>query len=321
VISGPYTISVTDVTVSQAPSLSGLAHLSGIGISDTAAHVGAAIDALAGMTQVNAITLTDGGIPTLSLTAAQLAADGAVLQRIQGNFDLLIDASAPNLIIQGYQPGNGAHGNIAVFQGTASEYQLAAESNGTGVTVTDTGTGRASVDTLSGIDALQFSDLSVIVAPAPATAQATGGNITELYGAVFGRVPDAAGLSYYETELAQNPSLPLTTFAEDFLQSPEYTASAPAYAWTTAGESAFITDTYQKLLGRAPESGAIPYYLNLITQLTQGVSQSNSTAYAAADLFAHATVLVDISNSAEFLGDVQISGQHPASSQHWLLLL
>ena len=47
-------------------------------------------------------------------------------------------------------------------------------------------------------------------------------------------------------------------------------------------------------------------------------------AYASADALAHATVLTYFSQSTEFLNDVQVTAQNPASpgfSGHWLVLV
>ncbi|SRR5579859_1143954 len=353
-LQGNYSLGIYNNTVAEAVAFSGQPHLkilevedtaanilsSSSGISalaqkytvyadvlDSAANVSANIDALETLVQnqqLEAVGLTDTGIPTLSITAAQLSSDIGVLRETIGSFHLLISASSgTNLTIQGYHPYLLSVSDTVVFSGSSSEYQISALANGQGVTVTDTGTGRTSTDTLTGINAIQFSDATVIVASTPGASggTATSGNITELYGAVFGRLPDAAGLAYYQNELTNNPGESLVSFATKFLSSPEYTNnSAHRYAQNTAGETQFITDMYTNLLHRAPEAGAVPYYLNLISELTQG-SAAGSSAYTSADLTAHATLLVDFSNSAEFLNDVQITAQHPASSQHWLVLV
>jgi hypothetical protein len=116
----------------------------------------------------------------------------------------------------------------------------------------------------------------------------------------------------------------LVSLAQNFLQSPEYTNNSEhTYPQTAAGESQFITDSYNNLLHRAPESGAIPYYQNLISQFNRGLIPGTA-AYIAADLQAHAIVLVDFSASPEFLGDVQVTAANPASAGftgHWLLLI
>ena len=54
----------------------------------------------------------------------------------------------------------------------------------------------------------------------------------------------------------------------------------------------------------------------MLANLTPG-----TTAYAQADLVAHATVLAYSSESPEFLSDVQVTAHNPASAQHWLVLI
>jgi hypothetical protein len=46
-----------------------------------------------------------------------------------------------------------------------------------------------------------------------------------------------------------------------------------------------------------------------------------SAAYAAADAVAHAYVITDFSASSEFLGLIQVTGNHPNSATHWLVLI
>ena len=243
--------------------------------------------------------VTSGGLLTLPGVSAPLS--------------LGISATAANLTID----GSTTEGTTVIFSGKASDYSISA--SGSTITVTDTGTGRSSTDHLTNVTALHFSDVTDIVAATPGTDGAvTTGNITELYGAVFGRLPDVPGLAYYQAELTANPAIPLLTFAQWFLASPEY-VSAHSYAQSTAGDDKFITDSYTNLLKRAPEAAALPYYENVINQFTQGLTPGTS-AYAAAQAEGHALVLVYFSASGEFLGDVQITAQNPSSAQHWLLL-
>jgi hypothetical protein len=162
----------------------------------------------------------------------------------------------------------------------------------------------------------------IVASTTPVSGEAvTSAEITSLYAAVFAREPDLAGLNFYEQFAAANPSTSIFTYAQYFLQSSEYTSnSAHNYAQTTAGDTQFITDTYENLLHRAPETGAIPYYLTVIDKMLTGVT-AGTTAYTAAELVAHATVLAYISQSPEFLSDVQVTAANPASSSHWLVLV
>jgi hypothetical protein len=146
--------------------------------------------------------------------------------------------------------------------------------------------------------------------------------IADLYAAVLARTPDVAGLAFYQSFAAANPATPIVTYAEWFLSSPEYTGtSAHDYAQSAAGDAQFITDTYQNLLHRAPETGAIAFYETKVIDPILATVTPGTTAYTQAELKAHAMVLTYFSVSGEFLGDVQITAAQPANAQHWLALV
>jgi hypothetical protein len=301
-------------TVQQAVSAFSTGALSSTtAIYDTSAAVQSDLDALqnaAAAGKLPAITLTDSGIPTITVTSAQLSTDSAVLKDIAGDYVLDITVPAGGDAIAGM----AGHANIAAFAALASQYSVVSQAGVLSVTNLSSG----AVTTLTGVTALQFSDTTEIVAQMPGAGTVTTGNITELYSAVLGREPDVAGLAFYQGYLQANPSTSLLTFAEWFLASPEYTDnSAHTYAQSAAGDAQFITDSYTNLLGRAPDAGAIPYYQAVIDQFTNGLVP-NTPAYAAAQALGHAQVLVYFSASAEFLSDVQITAASPANAHHWL---
>ncbi len=287
-------------------------------IRDSARDIQSAIDALAPLAAAKdlaAITLTDSGIPVLTISATQASSDAGVLSKIVGTFSLTETVDAANLTISG--PAN-ALGTTIAFSGAAAQFTLTPAGDGLNFTVTGSGT----TDHLTNIQALKFSDYTLIVAQAPGDGVVTTGNITNIYAAVLSREPDLAGLSYYQKLLQSNPNTPMTVFALDFLNSSEYTADAAhSYALTTAGDAQFITDTYTNLLHRAPAPGDVAWYqANVIAPLLNG-AVSGSSAYAAAVLNAHAALLVDFSNSSEFRTDVEVTATSPASAQHWLVLI
>ena len=268
----------------------------------SAAQVLADAAALGDISGSYAITLT-GGTTTLSVSPAQLASDATVLKAITGGITFTIDGSAANITVNGV----AGHANTVVFSGTASEYTIAPVGNGLSqFTVTDSGTGRTSIDTFStDITALQFSDLTDIVAQQPGGASSvTTGNITELYSAVLAREPDVSGLAFYQNFLKTNPTTGLQTFADYFLNSTEY-KSSHTYAADTAGDTQFITDSYQNLLHRTPSQDEINFYL------TNVMTKPDS----------HALMLVYFSNSPEFLSNVEVTAANPSSAQHWLILI
>jgi len=289
-----------------------------VAVTDSAASVFANLDQLEQMMPSWAllgIVLTDSGIPTETVTSAQLSSDRAVLSIIDSTLVLDVTATGKEASIQGLP--NLA--TVVVFGGTASQYGIAKTASAGVFDVTNSTGG---ITAVSDVTALQFSDHTLFVASqTPAVAGAvSSAEVANLYAAVFARTPDVAGLNYYEQEAAANPSLTLINFAESFLSSPEYT-NAHSYAQTTAGDTQFITDTYSNLLHRAPDNAAaITYYLNVISQFTSGFAVGTA-GYTAAELAAHAQVLADFGNSPEFIGDVQVTSTHPADAQHWLVLV
>lgn len=287
-------------------------------IRDSAGNIQLSADRLAPLASahdISYISLTDSGTPNITLSTTQTASDSAVLSHIVGNFTFTDVVIGNNLTISGLA---NALGNTVLFSGDAVQYTISTTGNGSSFQVQN----GASIDTVSNVQALQFGNYRDIVAAQPATNSVTSGNITEIYGAVFGREPDVPGLAFYENFAVQNPATPLLTYAEFFLASPEYTNnSAHNYAQTVAGDQQFIKDSYSNLLGRTPAAAEIAFYENnVIAPMLNGLTTGTS-AYQAAQTVAHAQVLVYFSASPEFLNDVQVTAATPPSNSHWLLLI
>jgi len=288
-------------------------------VSDSAAHVARSLDgleSLAAQGKLGAIALTDTAIPTLSISAAQSVSDAIALQAISSSYVLSINVPASAATVEGVK-GQGAG---AVFSGAASQYTITPAGDGVNFTVSSA----SGTVHLSNITALQFSDFTDIVASQtpPAGGAVSSAMVTELYGAVLGRLPDVPGLAYYEASAAASPTLPFIQFAEWFLASPEYTGNAAhSYALNSQGDAQFITDCYNNLLGRGPAAGDVAWYQShIIAPILSGLV-SGTAAYAAAETQAHAQVLAAFSQSPEFLADVTVTAQHPSSAQHWLVLV
>ncbi len=310
---------VAAVGMSAATALKSGQSVQHMEISDLAATVQADLDglqSLAAAGRVAGIDLTANGTPTISITALQSAEDATALQAINGSFDLTIIAGTSSQAIVGL----AGHGAIAIFTGAADQYTITPTGDGTSFVI---GNGLLS-DHVSTVTALQFSDLTdFVVSQTPAPQGGVSSfQVTTLYAAVLDREPDVAGLALYESAAAANPSVPITTFAEYFLNSAEYTGNSKHhYAQTAAGDAQFINDLYENLLHRAPETGAVAFYQdNVITPMLANLTPG-TTAYADAELLAHATVLSYFSLSAEFKSDVEVTAQTPSSLQHWLVLI
>ena len=68
-----------------------------IAVVDTAANVSANIAALNADANISSITLTDGGMPTLALTAAQVVADTTALSKITNNYAIAVTDTAADI--------------------------------------------------------------------------------------------------------------------------------------------------------------------------------------------------------------------------------
>ncbi len=305
-----------DAVAAAAGQLQAMSSTVSLELSGTATDLATNFDILAGMQRAVfvGVTVTDGNFPTVSITAAQDRENAELVGALQGKFVLSVDATQ----LDGGTIAGGGVATVAVFPNPVSDYDLST-SGGDFVSVQGTGSGDNGL--LFQVTAMQFADGTDFIVQAPSATGVTSGNVAELYAAVLARTPDVAGLAYYNNLIQSGSGPSMLQLAEYFLNSPEYTGNSEhAYAQSTAGDAQFITDTYQKLLHRAPDSGAIPFYQNVITQFTAGLTPGTA-AYATAQMQGHAQVLVYFSASAEFLSDVQITSQHPADAQHWLYLI
>jgi len=323
-------ITVAGIGASKAAAnANAVLNIHGLEVTDTAANVSSNIDgleALAATGKLTSVTLTDGGVPTIDVSPAQMTADNGAIDTIKGPFVLAVDGSGSNLTL------NGPNGiaNELILTGSPNQYSFQAGTDGKSFTLTETATGRESTDHLSNFSAIQFDNggnsthnLAIVASDTPTTAGAvSSGQVATLYAAVLDRTPDVSGLVFYENQANSNAGLTITQIASEFLNSPEYTGNTNHnYAQNAQGETQFITDTYTNLLHRAPEAGAVQWYET--NQINPGLNNltPGTAAYAAADQAAHALVLASFSQSAEFRGDVSITAQNPASTSHWLLLV
>lgn len=296
-------------------------------ILDSAADIQAALDALEPLAtagKIANIVLTDSGIAQIDVTAPQLSSDVAVLKAVRSFYTIVIDGSTANITATGI----AGIATTVELGGASTQYTTIGLGDGSGFTVTDTGTGRASTDHFSGITEVKFDNnggIPAIALVASETPAALGtvpsAQIAALYASVLARTPDSAGLAYYEAEAA-NPANTILRLATQFLSSSEYLGNpAHAYAQTTAGEIQFITDCYQNLLHRAPEAGALTWYETHDIDPTLAGVTPGTAAYATADIAAHALVLAHFSLSPEFLVDVSVSAQYAAGAGRWLILI
>ncbi len=107
------------------------------------------------------------------------------------------------------------------------------------------------------VSSAQTDDSATPVAVDPADDPGVRGSVERLYGAVFGRAPDAEGFDYWVGVYVAGT--PLLSIATEFMVSPEWVA--------TYGElenPAVVEVIYSNVLGRAPDQAGFDYWLGLV---------------------------------------------------------
>lgn len=94
----------------------------------------------------------------------------------------------------------------------------------------------------------------------------SAGQAYRLYQAAFNRTPDSAGLGYQVNAL--DKGLSLTQVAQNFINSPEFSAT-----YGSLNAQQFVTQLYQNVLHRAPDSGGLAYHVN---NLSNGVTRAQT---------------------------------------------
>ena len=100
---------------------------------------------------------------------------------------------------------------------------------------------------------VQFSDGRLVFSTTDPAAQ-----VYRMFLSAFGRVPDQPGQHSWDTAL--ETGTPLLTMAQSFITSPEFAA---LYG-TNVSNTAFVTNLYQNVLGRAPDSSALTAYVGAL---------------------------------------------------------
>jgi hypothetical protein len=146
---------------------------------------------------------------------------------------------------------NGGDGvDTFVLGRQRSLYSISME-NGT-VTVTDK-EGLSGVDTLRGVERIQFFDATLSFETSGVAPQAY-----RLYQAAFDRAPDAGGLGYWVNAMERGISL--GSVAQMFLTSPEFTSRYGV----SASPTDIIAGFYQNVLHRPADAGGFDYWLDAV---------------------------------------------------------
>jgi hypothetical protein len=160
----------------------------------------------------------------------------------------------------------GGHFSIALPFGSSSA-SLSLANDGGSVDMSYSSPSGTGFDTLTNVEFLQFSDKTIFVESTDNAA------VARLYQAALGRAPDIPGLSGWENvyaqvsaaakaqgtfvSLAETPVAGLASIAAGFTDSTEFQQKYGALS-----DTAFVTQLYQNVLGRAPDEAGLDGWLN-----------------------------------------------------------
>lgn len=214
-----------------------------------------------------------------TFVAAQNAA-GRGANGITLDYDASGGTSIPgeNAVI-GFQSENLTGGtNAMLLDGPRSQYAISVDGSGN-VTVTDTSSHQTVTD--SGLSYILFNGAATATSNGVSSYPGayfieSGSNVqlSSFYQAVLGRQPDLPGLEYwqhaYSSAVASGMagSTALQNIAQNFINSTEFLTRFPsASAPSDQGgpnDTAFVTALYENVLGRAPDSGGLNYWVQAI---------------------------------------------------------
>ena len=198
-----------------------------------------------------------------------------------------------------FSPAPSIAGNSAKFSGPRSNYTISRTSDG--ITVIDQSGNDGTTTLPSGTESLIFQDVSVnlLIANQAASMSATDLNsLIELYIAYFNRVPDANGLSYWMTQLANGTKL--SDISQSFYLSAIKSGAQNGYP-EKMSTSDFVSLIYNNVLNRPiPDKAGVDYWSNALdtNALSKGqfVIQIIAAAHGYAGNPAYSDVAALLSN-------------------------
>jgi hypothetical protein len=138
----------------------------------------------------------------------------------------------------------------AIYTGAASGYTISKAANA--VTTTDKTANRDGTDTLTNIERLQFTDVTVAL---DIGSNQTAGSGYMLYKAAFNRTPDASGLGYWIGKM--DGGMSFSAVSQNFVYSAEFQT---AFGGSNPSVNTLVTKLYNNVLSRAPDSGGLTFW-------------------------------------------------------------
>lgn len=183
------------------------------------------------------------------------------------------------------------------YDSTSGEYFVSYSAARTNYSITKTASGYSvtdkvgtgGTDTLTNVDRLKFSDVSVnlmVQAKAAAISSDNLNAITELYVAFFNRVPDANGLTYWIDQL--NGGKSLTQISESFYNAGVEFSSQTGFS-SSMTDTDFINVFYKNALGRpdGADTGGLAYWTGKLADHTSTRFSLAQDILSSAHTFKH----------------------------------
>jgi hypothetical protein len=150
------------------------------------------------------------------------------------------------------------------------------------------------------------------------------GFVTDLYNTFFNRTPDAAGLAYWNSQMAGG--MPREVVLVGFMFSPEFAAFTQAIFGNTAARAEVdtVVDFYRGLLSRLPDSAGFNYWVGQFrTAQCSGPAAVYAQVEAISSAYANSPEYgARARTNAQFVGDVYNSflrrGGDLAGVNYWI---
>jgi Ca2+-binding RTX toxin-like protein len=188
-----------------------------------------------------------------------------------GSGNDFVDAGGGNDTIDGGKGNDTIEGGSGIdtfiLAGTRAEHTITNNS-----VVWNFGSSASGADTLSNVERVKFSDLSLAI---DINSSNSAGGIYRLYNAAFNRAPDLVGLGFWIDQSDKGKGT--VAIATEFVNSAEFqklfaTKITDEYA-TGANVTALVTGFYTNVLHRAPDAVGRDWYANQITERQKTVGQ------------------------------------------------
>ena len=333
-LGSPHTLILTSITAAGASAAQSNANVTSFSVSDTAANVAAALDALNGDSKLTAITLTDSGTPTLAITYTQLNADTLALAAVTGTYNLTISAvpaadvgtvesdgrvtavsvvGVPVADAAAMQSDSQVTGFTVVGAAVSDLTALASDTKITGIAMADTSSNvQAALDALNAnnlVTSISFTDATPTLAMTYAqlnTDTAVLGKISGSYGMALSGAPVSAAaalqansnvVGFSITDTAANVLAALDALnADSKLGSITFTDSGtPTLAIT-------YTQMTTDIAALTALSGSYSLTVSAVPAADVGTVESNSHVTAVS------VVGVPVADAAAMQSDSQVTG-------------